>query len=210
MDTAGHWDSVYGLKGDAEVSWTEAEPTTSLALISEVSSPRSAMPAKGTRVIDVGGGTSRLAGRLVDAGYTVTVLDVSAAAIARAREQLGNRAGEVRWIITDVTGNPDLGGAFDVWHDRAVFHFLTEPHARAAYAALAAKSLARGGHAIIATFAPDGPERCSGLPVCRYDGPALAAQFADAGFTLVKSIPQMHVTPWGTPQSFQYSVLRRP
>jgi SAM-dependent methyltransferase len=204
MDTAAHWESVYASKGDAEVSWTEAEPTASLTLITGTCPPR-----PGARVIDVGGGTSPLAGRLLDAGYAVTLLDVSAAALARAREHLGDRAGDMRWIVGDVTRNPDLGGPFDVWHDRAVFHFLTDPADRAAYAALLARSVAADGHAIIATFAPEGPEQCSGLPVRRYNGPGLAAEFASVGFRPVKSVPQTHVTPWGAPQAFQYSVLRR-
>jgi SAM-dependent methyltransferase len=213
MGTAGHWDSVYGSKGDAEVSWTEAEPARSLALIAEAcpSRPRGAGSdaVRRARVIDVGGGTSRLAERLLDVGYAVTVLDVSAAALARAREYLGAREDDVQWVVADVTCNPHLDGTFDVWHDRAVFHFLTDPADRAAYAALLARSLAPGGHAIIATFAPEGPERCSGLPVRRYDGPALAAEFAGVGFMLVKTVPHVHVTPWGKPQAFQYSVLRR-
>jgi len=158
-----HWETVYTSKGDAELSWTQAEPAASLALIEEV------CPAG--RVIDVGGGTSLLAARLLDRGYAVTVLDISQAAIDRARQRLGARAGEVGWVVADVTAAPDLG-TFDVWHDRAVFHFLTAPADRAAYAALLARTVPAGGHAVIATFALDGPEKCSGLEVRRYDGRA--------------------------------------
>ena len=158
-------------------------------------------------MIDVGGGTSALGERLLDAGYAVAVLDVSAAALARARSRLGARADAVRWIVADVTADPDLG-AHDCWHDRAVFHFLTERADRRRYAALLARSVPSGGHAIIATFAPDGPDKCSGLPVCRYDGPALAAELGHA-LTLVRETRETHVTPWGKPQSFQYSVFRR-
>ena len=119
-----HWESVYAAKGDAEVSWTEAEPRRSLALIAEVCPPPG-------RVIDVGGGTSALAGRLLDAGYAVAVLDISEAALARSRERLGERVKDIRWIAADITTGPVLG-QFDVWHDRAVFHFLTHPADRAA------------------------------------------------------------------------------
>jgi SAM-dependent methyltransferase len=203
MDVRGHWESVYASKSDAEVSWTEAEPEASLAMIAE------AGPVAGARVIDVGGGASPLAGRLVDAGYIVTVLDVSEAALARSRERLGARGDAVRWVVADVTDAPptDLG-TFDLWHDRAVFHFLTEPTDRAAYVTLLSRSVRVGGHVVIATFAPDGPEQCSGLPVCRYNGDALAAELG-ARFTLLKAVPHTHVTPWGKPQSFQYSLFRR-
>jgi SAM-dependent methyltransferase len=194
-----HWETVYTSKGDAELSWTQAEPAASLALIEEV------CPAG--RVIDVGGGTSLLAARLLDRGYAVTVLDISQAAIDRARQRLGARAGEVGWVVADVTAAPDLG-TFDVWHDRAVFHFLTEPADRAAYAALLARTVPTGGHAVIATFALDGPEKCSGLEVRRYDGLALAAELGRQ-FRLLKSVPELHRTPWNAPQSFQYSLFER-
>jgi SAM-dependent methyltransferase len=194
-----HWETVYTSKGDAELSWTQAEPAASVALIEEV------CPAG--RVIDVGGGTSLLAARLLDRGYTVTVLDISQAAIDRARQRLGARAGEVGWVVADVTAAPDLG-TFDVWHDRAVFHFLTAPADRAAYAALLARTVPAGGHAVIATFALDGPEKCSGLEVRRYDGLALAAELGRQ-FRLVKSVPELHRTPWNVPQSFQYSLFER-
>jgi SAM-dependent methyltransferase len=176
-----------------------AEPTLSLSLI------REACPRGG--VIDVGGGASVLADRLLDCGYRVGVLDVSAAALARSRSRLGPRAHDVRWIVADVTASPALG-AYDVWHDRAVFHFLTRPPQRAAYRELLARTVPVGGHAVIATFAPDGPDWCSGLPVCRYDGPALAAELGPA-FELLKSVPETHRTPGGRPQSFRYGVFRR-
>jgi SAM-dependent methyltransferase len=195
-----HWEDVYRSKSDSELSWTQVDPRTSFALIREV------CPGGGA-VIDVGGGTSVLAARLLEAGYAVTVLDISAAALEHARSRLGGRADEVRWVAADVTADPDLEPV-DVWHDRAVFHFLTEPADRAAYAALLAKVLRPRGHAIIATFAPDGPERCSGLPVCRYDGPSLADALG-GGLRLLRSQRESHLTPWGKPQSFQYSVLRK-
>jgi SAM-dependent methyltransferase len=194
-----HWESVYTSKSDAELSWTQAEPTTSLALIAEV------CPAG--RVIDMGGGTSLVAERLLDRGYAVTVLDISQAAIDRACQRLGARGREVGWMVADVTAGPDLG-TVDAWHDRAVFHFLTAAEDRAAYAALLARTVPAGGHAVIATFALDGPGKCSGLEVRRYDGRALAAELGP-GFRLLKSVPELHHTPWGTAQSFQYSVFER-
>jgi 2-polyprenyl-3-methyl-5-hydroxy-6-metoxy-1,4-benzoquinol methylase len=194
-----HWESVYASKNDEELSWTLAEPATSLALIAEA--------CPGGKVIDVGGGTSLLAASLLDRGYTVTVLDISQAAISRARESLGTLASEVGWMVADVTAAPNLG-TFDVWHDRAVFHFLTASRDRSAYAALLANTVPVGGHAVIATFALDGPEKCSGLEVRRYDGNALAAEVGPQ-FRLLKSVPELHRTPWNALQSFQYSLFER-
>lgn len=194
-----HWEAVYSAKSAAELSWTQPEPATSLALIAEA--------CPGGSVIDVGGGTSLLAERLLGRGYAVTVLDISQAAIDRARERLGTGAGEVRWMVADVTAAPDLG-VFDVWHDRAVFHFLTAAKDRAAYVALLARTVPVGGHAVIATFALDGPEKCSGLDVRRYDGVTLAAELGP-GFRLLKSVPELHRTPWNATQSFQYSLFER-
>jgi 2-polyprenyl-3-methyl-5-hydroxy-6-metoxy-1,4-benzoquinol methylase len=194
-----HWEGVYASKSDAELSWTQAEPATSLALIAEACSADS--------VIDVGGGTSPLTERLLDGGYAVTVLDISQTAIDRARKSLGNQATQVDWMVADVTASPELG-TFDVWHDRAVFHFLTASEDRAAYVALLARTVSVGGHAVIATFALDGPEKCSGLDVQRYDGRALASELGP-GFRLLKSVPELHLTPWNAPQSFQYSLFKR-
>lgn len=194
-----HWTTVYASKSDAELSWTQAEPATSVALIEEVCSVG--------KVIDVGGGTSVLAERLLDRGYAVTVLDISQAAIDRAQQRLGARAGEVGWLAADVTAGPDVG-TFDVWHDRAVFHFLTASTDRAAYAALLARTVPAGGHAVIATFALDGPEKCSGLEVRRYDGSALAVELGSR-FELLKTVAELHRTPWGAAQSFQYSLFER-
>ncbi len=195
----GHWERVYASKSAAELSWTQAEPRTSLSLIEEV------CPAG--RVIDVGGGASVLAERLLERGYSITVLDISQTALERARSRLGARASEIHWLVADVTEDPKLG-SFDVWHDRAVFHFLTVQADRAAYIALLARTVAAGGHAVIATFALDGPERCSGLEARRYDGQALAEELGPS-FKLLKSVPEMHVTPGGGRQSFQYSLFKR-
>jgi len=200
-DPKSHWQSVYITKSDQELSWTQANVHTSLSLIAK------AAPAHG-RVIDVGGGSSVLAGRLLDLGYAVTVLDVSAAALARAAGKLGAQAARICWIDADVTDAPADLGQFDLWHDRAVFQFLTEPSDRAAYRALLERTIPAGGHAIIATFAPDGPAKCSGLDVRRYDSTLLAAQIG-SGFELRQSVAETHLTPWSKPQSFQYSLFRR-
>ena len=159
------------------------------------------------RVIDVGGGTSPLAARLLERGYSVTVLDLSPAAIDRARGRLGTKASDVNWIVADVTKSPSLG-TFDMWHDRAVFHFLTEQADRDSYRTLLAQSVPQGGHAIIATFAPDGPKKCSGLEIRQYDGQTLAVELGTQ-FESLKTVPEVHVTPWGQPQAFQYSLFRR-
>ena len=166
------------------------------------------MAPPGGGVIDVGGGASALAERLSDAGYRVAVLDVSPAALERAGARMGATAGRVRWVAADVTRAADVG-AYDVWHDRACFHFLTEPADRAAYVALLRRTVpAAGGHAVIATFAPDAPPQCSGLDVVRYDGESLARELGTE-FVLLKNVLETHHTPWGKPQSFQYSVFRR-
>lgn len=199
MSTKDHWESVYKSRTDAELSWTQPDPRLSLSLIAEVCPTGS--------VIDVGGGTSLLPGKLLDRGYSVTVLDISEAAVTRGRAGLGPRASMVHWIVADVTASPELG-TFDVWHDRAVFHFLTNPADRMAYVALLGRTLAVGRHAVIATFAPDGPEKCSGLDVQRYSGLTLSQELGPT-FQFLKSVPETHRTPAGKPQSFQYSVFRR-
>jgi len=199
MNVRAHWESVYRSEQDSEVSWTQPNPALSIMLIRE--------SCEHGRIIDVGGGTSQLTRHLLDAGYSVAVLDISGAAIERARSQLGARAKAVQWIVADVTTQPELG-TFDVWHDRAVFHFLTGSADRSAYRTLLGKTLPTGGHAIIATFAPKGPERCSGLEVRRYSGQELATELGGE-FLLLKSVPEEHLTPSGQAQSFQYSVFRR-
>lgn len=199
MNTQEHWELLYASKGDQEPSWTQPEPRTSLSIIGEV------CPA--SRVIDVGGGTSFLAEKLLDRGYSVTVLNISQTAIDRARKRLGAHAREIHWIIADVTAHRDLG-SFDVWHDRAVLHFFIAPADRAAYTALLTQTVFLGGHAVIGTFALDGPEKCSGLEVQRYGGQKLAAELGSQ-FDLLKSVPEMHVTPRGERQSFQYSLFKR-
>lgn len=202
MDQQAHWQGVYESKSETEVSWFQDSPTVSLALIAETGLPSDA------RMIDVGGGASRLVDQLVGQGWrSITVLDIAAAALEMARRRLGERAGLVDWVVADVTRwSPP--GQFDLWHDRAVFHFLTDPADRAAYAAVMAAAVPGGGHAIIGTFAPDGPERCSGLPICRYGADGLAAEFA-GHFDLADARTEDHLTPAGKVQRFQFCRLQR-
>ena len=196
-----HWENLYQSKGEHDVSWFQDTPTPSLELLDEIG----VTPA--ASVIDIGGGASRLVDRLIERGFRdVTVLDLSEAALAAAKDRLGDRASRVTWIVADVTQWEPMT-AYDVWHDRAAFHFLTEEADRAAYLARLRRGLEIGGHAIIATFALDGPARCSGLPVVRYSPDSLR-QTLGADFTLITSRNDSHATPWGGSQSFQFSALR--
>jgi SAM-dependent methyltransferase len=196
-----HWENLYQSKGEHDVSWFQDTPTPSLELLDEIG----VTPA--ASVIDIGGGASRLVDRLIERGFRdVTVLDLSEAALAAAKDRLGDRASRVTWIVADVTQWEPMT-AYDVWHDRAAFHFLTEEADRAAYLARLRRGLEIGGHAIIATFALDGPARCSGLPVVRYS-PDCLRQTLGADFTLITSRNDSHATPWGGTQSFQFSALR--
>ena len=197
-----HWEGVYTQKGESEVSWFQENPAPSLELIAHVgATPDSA-------IIDVGGGASRLVDNLVERGFEdVTVLDLSEAALEVAKARLGDRAVQVHWIVADATVWEPLR-TYDIWHDRAAFHFLAEDRDRAAYIARLELALKVGGCAIIATFALDGSERCSGLPVVRYDAVSLGQTLGRA-FQLVDTRRHAHATPWGTEQSFQFSVFRR-
>lgn len=197
-----HWENVYSTKGEAEVSWFQENPSPSPQLIELAgATPHSA-------IIDVGGGASRLVDVLLARGFTdVTVLDLSAAALKAAQARLGAPASKVKWIAADAT-SWEPPQAYDVWHDRAAFHFLTDDGERQAYLDRLRRSLKPGGHAIIGTFAPDGPEKCSGLPVCRHDAHSLAALLGSE-FTLVDERRHDHATPWGSVQKFQFSTFRR-
>ncbi|MBN8986939.1 MAG: class I SAM-dependent methyltransferase [Rhizobiales bacterium] len=197
-----HWESVYTSKGENEVSWFQESPAPSLALITEIC----AVPS--SAIIDIGGGTSRLVDQLIDRGFLdVTVLDLSAAALETPKARLGERAGRARWLVADAT-TWEPSRSYDIWHDRAAFHFLTEALDRAAYIARLEHGLKIGGHAIIATFALDGPEKCSGLPIMRYDAARLG-QTLGARFKLLQSLGNDHATPWGSHQPFQFSVFQR-
>ena len=201
-DRKAHWERVYATKAEAEVSWFQEDPRPSLEALARIGA------GPGAAIIDVGGGSSRLVDRLVHEGFRdVTVLDVSAAALEAAKARLGEAANGVRWIVADATEWAPQR-TFDVWHDRAAFHFLVDLDDQAAYVDRLRKALRRGGHAIIATFAPDGPERCSGLPVARHDAESLGAALGPE-FVLVESRRHDHRTPSGAVQRFQFSVFRR-
>jgi SAM-dependent methyltransferase len=193
-----HWQNVYEQKGEDDVSWFQARPDISLALVMRTGVGRDA------RIVDVGGGASRLVDALLDSGVSgMTVVDIAAAALERARSRLGPRASAVTWVTSDVAHwKPD--STFDVWHDRAVFHFMVREDDRETYVATLRRALRPGGHAIIGTFASDGPERCSGLPVRRYEPETLAAELG-TGFQLVDSVRDEHMTPGGKIQRFQFS-----
>lgn len=204
VDRHAHWDAIYRAKDEAQLSWHQDDPRkgTSFELIREFAEPDA-------RIIDIGGGSSTLAGELIKSGFSnVTVLDVSEAAIERAKMRVGDAATRINWIAADAVASPSLPGGFDVWHDRAVFHFLTAAEDRRKYIDLCSRSVASGGHVVIATFAPDGPEKCSGLPVQRYDAPGIGVEF-NARFEVVKCASETHITPWGKPQAFTYAVLRK-
>ena len=201
MDATAHWEAVYGSKADTELSWYQSDPRLSLELILDVSHGDG-------RIIDVGGGSSLLVDRLLEFPFErVAILDISRVALARSKMRLAERSARVEWIESDVTATGDIG-QFDVWHDRAVFHFLTDPEDRQRYVRLARRTLPVGSHLILATFAINGPTRCSGLNVCRYDSRLLAAEVED-GFTLARELTETHVTPSGKPQEFFYGVFRR-
>lgn len=204
-DRTAHWDNRYGGAEPERLSWFEPSPDLSLSLI------RRAV-GTGAGVIDIGGGASRLPDALLEAGYRdISVLDLSSQALARSRARLGDRAGAVDWQVQDVTAwQPER--RYDLWHDRAVFHFLTEADTRAGYARALEAALRPGGTAIIMTFADDGPEKCSGLPVQRYAPEDLVAEMARLLPGLVAATETgrfAHVTPGGAEQRFQYVVFRR-
>lgn len=202
MQQRDHWERVYNTKAPDAVSWYRPHLETSFALIERV------CPGRKCSVIDVGGGEATLVDDLVDAGYQdVTVLDLAEKALQVARNRLGPRAAGVFWTQGDVTLSRLEPARYDVWHDRAVFHFLTSPAERQRYVSQVAWSVRPGGHVIVATFGPQGPDKCSGLPVARYDAAGLHRQFG-AKFDLVESRTEIHATPFGTTQQFVYCLCR--
>lgn len=202
MDRQQHWNKTFTSKTEGDVSWFETLPATSIRLL------EAAGLSADTCVLDVGAGDSRLIDHLVARGLDcLAVLDVSGAALARARGRLGQSASIPMWLETDVVDDWSLQ-PMDIWHDRAVFHFLTEKHERERYRFQLLRVLKEGGSAIVATFAPDGPEKCSGLPVVRYSPQSLSAELGPA-LTMIESLPHVHTTPWGTTQSFLYCRFRR-
>ena len=203
MDPKRHWETVYRTKDVHEVSWFQSEARRSLDLITRVSPDRSAP------IIDVGAGASVLVDDLLAAGYLdVSVLDVSEAALEISRGRLGTDAAKVKWMRADVRRAQLDEGAYAVWHDRAVFHFLTDAADRAAYVEQVRRAVKPGGYVLVATFAEDGPEYCSGLPVVRYSAEGLHSEFG-TDFQLVRSEHEDHRTPAGGEQSFLYCLCRR-
>ncbi len=201
-DLQEHWQRAYR-NSENELSWHQSSPEPSLSLVTE------AAASHASAIIDIGGGASHLVDHLVQRGYSnVTVLDLSATAFAQAQARLGERAADVTWIVADIADWDAPANRYDVWHDRATFHFMVSDDARSAYLARLKRALVPGGYAIIATFDLNGPEKCSGLPVLRYDPPALGRTLGP-DYTLITSAPHCHRTPWGVEQPFQFSVFRR-
>ncbi len=203
MQSKDHWEKVYTTKASNTVSWFQPHADLSLELI------KSTGAGKDAGIIDVGGGASMLVDDLVADGYTdLTVLDLSGAAMNTARKRLGAQESKVRWIEADITKVDLPANRYDIWHDRAVFHFLTDPADRAAYVRTVLRSVKPGGHVIVAAFAEDGPLQCSGLPVMRYRAGELHDQFGDA-FELLEHCKEEHQTPSGAVQPFVYCYCRR-
>jgi SAM-dependent methyltransferase len=198
-----HWEEVYRTRATDRVSWFRPHLDVSIDLL------KRAGLGSGSRVIDIGAGASTLVDDLLALGVRqVTALDLSAASLGIARSRLGADADRVEWIVADVTSAALPPAGFDLWHDRAAFHFLVEDADVGAYVQVAARAVRGGGHVVIGQFAADGPSKCSGLPVARRDPEEIAMAFSPA-FTLVEARRETHVTPGGTPQSFAYALLRR-
>ncbi len=202
-DRKSHWERIFLAKKSGEVSWYQPRLEMSLALLQLTG------VATDGAIIDVGGGISTLVDDLLDAGFTdITVLDIAASALDGVRERLGERAENVSWIEADVREVELSGARFDVWHDRAVFHFLTHKESRERYAAMMKSALKPGGHAIVATFGPDAPPRCSGLDVVRYSPENLLAELGP-GLRMIHGARELHLTPSGNEQEFTYTCLQR-
>jgi SAM-dependent methyltransferase len=198
MNTQLHWEKVYGSKAADEFIWFRPHLQTSMSFIGRSAQDRSA------RIIDVGGGESTLVDDLLGRGYkNVTLLDISETAIAVTKVRLGERADCVEWLVGNVTTIGLPVDTYDVWHDRAVFHFLTSAAERAAYVGRVKRSVRSGGHVIIGTFGPEGPAKCSGLNVKGYDAGSLHGEFGRR-FRLIDSTNELHQTPFGTTQQFVY------
>ena len=202
MNTQEHWDQIYRTKAPDQVSWYSPHLSASLQLIERASCSRDAA------IIDIGGGESTLVDDLLARGYeNITVLDIAQTAIDANKKRLGTKAERVHWLVADITKVKLEPSSLDVWHDRAVFHFLTESNERAAYVRQVGQALRSGGHVIIGTFGLEGPVRCSGLDVVRYDAASLHDEFGRR-FRLVESMKQLHKTPFGTTQQFLYCYCR--
>jgi SAM-dependent methyltransferase len=202
MDTQTHWEKIYTEKAPNAVSWYRPHLETSLALIEK------AAPGASASVIDVGGGESTLVDDLLARGYeSITVLDISQTAIDANKKRLGKPAEGVHWLVADITKVDLEPSSYNVWHDRAVFHFLTSPSDRVAYVRQVSRAVKPGGSVIVSTFGPEGPTKCSGLDVVRYDAKSLHEEFG-VRFRLLDSCKELHHTPFGTVQQFLYCYCR--
>jgi len=202
MDSQTHWEKIYAEKDPNAVSWYRPHLETSLELIERTSAGHA------SSIIDVGGGESTLVDDLLTRGYeNITVLDISQTAIDANKSRLGQASERVRWLVADITRVELARSAYDVWHDRAVFHFLTAPGDRVAYVRQVARAVKPGGHVIVSTFGPEGPTKCSGLNVVRYDAESLHREFG-VDFRLLGSSKELHQTPFGTIQQFLYCYCR--
>jgi ubiquinone/menaquinone biosynthesis C-methylase UbiE len=198
MVTKTHWERIYDTKDPTQVSWYQQHAQFSMQFIQRTGIRKS------DHIIDIGGGASTLVDDLIAAGFQhISVLDISAKSLYLARQRLGSRATDVSWIEADITQVDLPKGGYDLWHDRAVFHFLTQPEDRRRYINTVRHAVRVGGHVIVATFAPDGPDRCSGLEVMRYSPESLHSEFGD-DFELTDSAHETHRTPFGTEQKFIY------
>lgn len=196
-----HWEKVYQTKSSKEVSWYTPHLENSLKLI------RLSGVSDEAQIIDVGGGASTLADDLIGSGFEhLTVLDISGEALETAKKRFGEKASKVNWIEADITQADLPNSYYDLWHDRATFHFLVDPRDRKKYLNLLRSSLKPEGRVIIATFGPDGPEKCSGLPIVRYSPESLFRELGE-GFTLIESFKEVHKTPFGTTQEFTYGLF---
>ncbi|HTI07151.1 MAG TPA: class I SAM-dependent methyltransferase [Puia sp.] len=197
-----HWENIYRTKQPEEVSWTQEMPATSLSFIHGFELPRTA------KIIDIGGGDSRLVDFLLDEGFEdITVLDISGQALDRARRRLGSRAARVSWVEQDVTEYRPAE-AFDLWHDRAAFHFLTTGDQVTTYLSIARNSVRSGGYVVMGTFSDQGPDRCSGLPVRRYNEELLTEELS-RGFSKIRCVTEDHITPFQTKQHFLFCSFKR-
>ncbi len=202
MDAQTHWEKIYTEKAPDAVSWYRPHLEKSLELIEQVAADRS------SSIIDVGVGESTLVDDLLTRGFeNITVLDISQTAIDANRKRLGKPSERVQWLVGDITKIDLPRSAYDVWHDRAVFHFLATPGDRVAYVQQVSRAVKRGGHVIVSTFGPEGPTRCSGLEVVRYDADSLHREFG-VQFRLLGSSKELHQTPFGTVQQFLYCYCR--
>jgi SAM-dependent methyltransferase len=200
IDNKGYWETVYETKTPEQVSWTQEVPRTSLDFITSLDLPKSA------RIIDVGGGDSKLVDFLLEDGFeNITVLDISAKALERAKKRLGSKAELVNWVVSDIT-EFDPNTTFDVWHDRAAFHFLTTTEQIEKYMAIARNSIT--GYLTIGTFSENGPKKCSGLDIKQYSEETLTSELKD-GFEKIRCITEDHTTPFDTTQNFLFCSFRR-